>query len=132
LKRHSLSSDERIKGKKSFDRIFSSGKTVLSTDKKLKAVYIRDTELNNPGVKIAAAVSSKAGNAVWRNRVKRLIKESYRLNKESIDAKCKKEHLLLRIVFSPNFLNEKKNKKISFQEILSPVLDIIHRIKNEI
>lgn len=132
MKKHSLSSDERIKGKKSFDLIYNSGKTVLSADKNLKAVYKCVTEINNPGVKIAAAVSSKAGNAVWRNRVKRLIKESYRLNKGSLDAKCKKENLLLRIVFSPNFLNEKKNKKISFQEILSPVLDIIYRIKNEI
>lgn len=132
MKKYSLSLKERIKGKKTFDRIYNSGKTVFSANKKLKAVYISDVSSIDPGVKIAAAVSSKAGNAVWRNRVKRLIKEAFRLNKESIAEKCKKENLCLRIVFSPNFLNEKKNKKINFQEILPPVFEIISRIENEI
>lgn len=91
-----------------------------------------DRANENPGVKIAAAISKKAGNAVWRNRVRRLIKESYRLNKLAVLTKCQEKKMVLKIIFSANFLNEKNNKTIKYNDISKPVLDIINRIENEI
>lgn len=132
MKKHSLSSEERIKSKKEFDRIYEFGKTIYSSDKKLKAIFLCDRAVDNPGVKIAIAISKKAGNAVWRNRVKRLIKESYRLNKESLISKIKEKNILLRIIFSANHLNENRNKRLKLQYILTPVLDLLSVIKNEI
>ncbi|MCJ7552841.1 MAG: ribonuclease P protein component [Ignavibacteriaceae bacterium] len=132
MKKHSLSSEERIKSKKEFDRIYEFGKTIYSSDKKLKAIFLCDRAVDNPGVKIAIAISKKAGNAVWRNRVKRLIKESYRLNKESLISKIKEKNILLRIIFSANHLNENRNKRLKLQYILTTVLDLLSVIKNEI
>ncbi len=123
---------ERIKSKKEFNRIYVLGKTIYSTDKKLKAIFLCDREVDNPRVKIAIAISKKAGNAVWRNRVKRLIKESYRLNKESLISKINEDKILLRIIFSANYLNENKNKQLKLHYILTPVLDLLSIIKNEI
>lgn len=132
MKRYSLSGDERIKGKKSFDQIYSTGRIIISSDKRFKATYTCNPETDNPGIKIAAAVSSKAGSAVWRNRVKRLIKEVYRLNKEILIENIERKKLLVRIIFSPNFLNEKKNKKLNYYNVLPPVLEIMSKINNEI
>jgi len=132
LKKHSLSSEERIKSKKEFDRIYEFGKKIYSSDKKLKAVFLCDRAVDNPRVKIAIAISKKAGNAVWRNRVKRLIKESYRLNKESLVSKIIEKNILLRIIFSANHLNENRNKRLKLHYILTPVLDLLSVIKNEI
>lgn len=132
MKSFSLSRRERIKSKKEFDRIYTAGKTVFSEDKKLKAVYLYDPAASETGVKIALAVSKKAGNAVWRNRLKRLIKEAYRLNKEPLYLKAQEEKFLLKIVFSANYLNEAKNKHLNFQQILTSVLDLLNNIKREI
>ena len=132
MKKYLLSGAERIKSKKEFEHIYEFGKTIYSSDKKLKAIFLCDRSVDNPKVKIAIAISKKAGKAVWRNRVKRLIKESYRLNKESLISKINEDKILLRIIFSANYLNENKNKQLKLHHIVIPVLDLLSVIKNEI
>ncbi len=130
MKRYGLSAKERIKSKKDFDKIFSSGKTLYSSSKLIKAVYIIEKEDKNKGVRIAVAVSKKLGIAVWRNRIKRLVKESYRLNKEILLDICSKKEILLKIVFSPNFLNEKNNKNIMLLDLMPSVVDLMIKLRS--
>ncbi len=132
MKRFGLSAGERIKKKKDFELIYSSGSIIISSDQKIKAIFIKDKNNPNPGVSIAAAVSKKAGIAVWRNRMKRLIRESYRLNKKILNDICSQKKILLKIVFSPNALNEKNNKKIKLNDIVPGVLDIMLKLKSEL
>jgi len=130
LKRFGLSANERIKSRKEFEKIFSAGKTIFSSEKKIKATYIIEKQSEQPGAKFAAAVSHRAGNAVWRNRLKRLIKETYRLNKQVLIEDCVKKKILVKIVFSPVFLNQKKNKKLNISDIMPDTLEIISKLKS--
>ncbi len=130
MKRFGLSAGERIKKKKDFELIYSSGNIIISSDQKIKAIYLKEKN-PKPGVIIAAAVSKKAGIAVWRNRMKRLIKESYRLNKKILTDICFQNKILLKVVFSPNAYNEKKNKKINLNDVMPGVLDIMLKLKSE-
>lgn len=130
MKRYGLSSNERIKKKKDFEKIFSSGSVVYSSSNILKAIYIVEKEDVKKGVRIAVAVSKRSGIAVWRNRIKRLIKESYRLNKEILSEICLRKNILLKIVFSPNILNEKNNKKVMLQDLQPSVLDIMNKLRS--
>ena len=130
MKHYGLSAKERIKSKKDFDKIFSSGKIIYSSSKLIKAVYIVEKEDKNKGVRIAVAVGKKLGIAVWRNRIKRLIKESYRLNKEILLEICSKNNILLKIVFSPNSLNEKKNKNIMLIDLMPSVVDLMTKLRS--
>ena len=132
MKRYGLSAEERIKSKKDFEKIYLTGTTVFSADKKIKATYIIEKDVNKPVVKIAAAVHHKSGTAVWRNRVKRLIKEAYRLNKSLLCEMCFTKNVLLKIVFSPYFLNEKKNKKIMLDEVMPGILEIMLKLKSSL
>ena len=132
MKRFGLSSEERIKSRKDFQQIYSSGKIFFSNQKIIKALFIIEENSKLPGVKIAAAVFKKAGNAVWRNRLKRLIKESYRLNKEILLSSAQEKKLLLKIVFSPNLLYQKKNKNLKLKIIMPEVVDIMLKIKSSI
>ena len=130
MKRYGLSADERIKSRKDFELIYSSGTTIFSADRRIKAIYLISAEADSPGVKIAPAVSKKAGKAVWRNRVKRLIKEAYRLNKEILTGLSLQNDILIKIVLSPNMLNERTNKNIRLNEVAPGILEILLKIKS--
>ena len=139
MKEFGLSGSERIKRKKDFELIYNTGKILHSADRKLKAVFIElkdgfehlpltdysDEDINKECMAaIAAAVSKKAGNAVWRNRIKRLVRESYRLNKKILIKKR------LLIVFSPLQLNQKKNGKICLEDLMPSVIDLLNKINS--
>jgi ribonuclease P protein component len=132
LKQYGLSPKERIKSKKSFNEIFTTGKVLISKDHTIKATYIVDTKAEECGVKIAAAVSKKHGKAVWRNRVKKLIRTSYRLNKERLINFCKEKRILLRVVFSTYSVNEQAMKKIRLKDIMPGVVELMNRIESSI
>ena len=129
MKKYGLPAQERIKNKKDFENIYESGILVISSNKKVKATYLIESETEMPGVKIAAAVFKKSGTAVWRNRVKRLFRESYRLNKSELISLCIKNKKLLKIVFSPYMLNQRKNRKLRLEEIMPGLVEIINLIK---
>ena len=132
MKHFSLSAKERIKSKKIFDAIYTSGKTIFSANKKFKASYLIEQKSERSEVKMAAAVSKKSGNAVWRNRVKRLIKESYRLNKFGLINFAEEKKVTFNIVFSANALTEKKNKKPKLKDVMPDIIELIMRLKGSL
>jgi ribonuclease P protein component, eubacterial len=132
LKKFGLSAHGKIKSRKDIEEIYSKGKTLFSSTKKIKAIYIIDQNSNEPGVKISIAVSHKSGNAVWRNRVKRLLKESYRLNKQIIIKNTEDLGFLIRIIFSPYSINMRSNKNIYLNDIMPDVIDIMSRISIDV
>lgn len=131
MKKQGLSSRERIKSKKDFEELYSSGKIFISSDQKIKAIYLVK-ENNKDGIAIAAVVSRKQGKAVWRNRVRRLIKEAYRLNKLELTKHCFNSGKKISLIFSAYSLSEKKNKKIGLREIIPGVSELMGKIKSAI
>ncbi len=74
---------EKLKSKILIENLFTEGKTVSSYP--LKLVYLKTDLIES--VKIQAGVSVPKRNfkrAVDRNRIKRLMREAYRLNKHLI------------------------------------------------
>lgn len=128
MKIYSLSKKERIVGKKLFDTIYKNGLIFFSDDKKIKTIFLFEKNSEKPFVKISVAISKKAGSAVWRNRIKRLLRESYRLNKSVLVEFVKSEKLNLNIVFSTNDLNQKNNRKINLDEIMPDVVNVLDKI----
>lgn len=131
MKNFSLTQNERVKKKRDFEKIYSFAKVLFSSDRLIK-VHLLSIDSNVSGVKIAAAVSKKAGSAVWRNRVKRLIKESYRLNKKSLVDKVLEKKIQLLLVFAPYKLSEKSNKKIYLKDISPGVVELMNKIKQQV
>lgn len=83
MKTFSFQKKEKLKSKKRIEKLFAEGESVYGPP--LKLIFIK-TELPG-GVPIQAgvAVSKKRfKSAVARNRIKRLLRESYRLNKHIV------------------------------------------------
>lgn len=79
---YTFSKKEKLKSQKLIEQLFAEGKSVSAFP--LRMVYIQ-TPLDSE-VKIKAGVSVSKRNfkkAVDRNRIKRLLREAYRLNKAS-------------------------------------------------
>jgi len=127
LKRFGLSKHERIKRKNEFSRVYNSGKIIYSNSRKLKAIfYLGKSE--SESVKVAFGISKKAGNAVWRNRLRRLLREVYRLNKEIL-SDCNRS---LWIVFSPNMLNKKENPRLFLRDVKLDMIDLLNKLRDNI
>lgn len=74
---------EKLKGKKRIEQLFAEGKTISHYP--LRLIYLK-TKLED-GAKIKVGVTASKRNfksAVKRNRIKRLMREAYRLNKSQI------------------------------------------------
>lgn len=66
---------EKLKKNEEFKKVYARGKSVVTPY--LVLYFMRNnTEYNRLGI----SVSKKVGNSVVRNRVKRLIREAFRLN----------------------------------------------------
>ena len=71
---------EKLKSRKLTKQLFAEGKSFLVFP--IKVVYLPITELVDFPIKIGVSASSRTfKNAVDRNRIKRVLKEQYRLNK---------------------------------------------------
>lgn len=127
MKRFGLSKIERIKRKNDFSHVYDSGKIIYSNSRNLKAIFCFGEDDSND-VQVAFGISKKAGNAAWRNRLRRLLRESYRLNKKNL-VNCGKS---LLIVFSPNSLNKKKNLKIHLRDIEPDMINLLQKIEDSI
>jgi ribonuclease P protein component len=71
----------RLKVRGEFDAVFKGGKKAVG---KAFVIYARPNELGFN--RLGLAVGKKAGNAVRRNRIKRMIREAFRLETPSLPA----------------------------------------------
>ena len=72
---------ERIKSKKGFQLVYSSGRSVVDS---LSVIYV--LTFPSDKVQIGLAVGKKLGNAVLRNHVKRMMREVFRNRKHELKA----------------------------------------------
>lgn len=91
---------EKLCSQKSIDRLFAKGESFIAYP--LRVVYFLEDENEEskqlPSV-LASVSKKKFKRAVKRNRVKRLIREAYRLNKQPIIDLLKANNMRMDIAF---------------------------------
>jgi ribonuclease P protein component len=95
-KSYSLGKSERLKSRKQIDALFESGKKI--TQFPFRLLY--KTEAGLSGLKAGFAVSSKNfPRAVDRNRIKRLTREAYRIQKKDLEISLSRNSFGIQLFF---------------------------------
>lgn len=81
-RRLSLASGQRLRSKLQFDALYASGRRI---DDRFFGLRIKPNGLAHPRIGLAVAIKT-AGSAVARNRLRRLIRESFRLAQHELPA----------------------------------------------
>src|SRR5690554_6276250 len=121
--------NEKLKSKKTIERIFLEGKSVTKFPLKLFFIPVENAD----GVKIKAAVSVSKRNfktAVDRNRIKRLLRESYRLNKHLVTENITANYAFLFLYVGrdlPEFQLLENKMKLLLNEFLATEVKKIGR-----
>lgn len=70
-----------IRKNKDFQAVYQNGKSYAN---KLLVMYVKKTDM--PKSRIGISVSKKVGNSVVRHHITRLIRESFRLHEDMVEA----------------------------------------------
>ncbi|MBK9225111.1 MAG: ribonuclease P protein component [Flavobacterium sp.] len=118
---------EKLKSKKTIDLLFSEGKSVSKYP--LRLVYIESdygiAENSTQKIKMGVSVSKKYfKHAVDRNYFKRVLRETYRLNKHLLIDHLEKPHAFMFFYQS--------NDRLSYQEIETKTIQLFEKFVVEI
>ena len=115
---YSFSKESKLKSRKTIDRLFVEGKSF--TQSPLKLLFVR---LEKQGATQAAFAVPKRNFklAVARNRIKRQLRESYRLHKHMLNSDSNENYALLFLYISKS--------KSSHKEIESSVVNLLAKLK---
>ncbi|KJD36704.1 ribonuclease P [Tamlana sedimentorum] len=110
--------NEKLKSKTLIDELFASGKSVSAYP--LRLVYLPTTFNNNVMAKTGVSVSKRNfKTAVARNRIKRLMREAYRLNKPDIFNNLSTPHAFMILYIGkeiPSFYHVNAKMKQLFEK----------------
>ncbi len=121
--KHTLGQEERLKSRKLIGRLYTEGKVIKTFP--LRMVYLETVHSSDYPAQFGVSVPKRLfKRAVDRNRIKRLIREAYRLNKQiiysNIDKPC---------VFMISYLGK---TELSYQEIEHKVIKILRQFVEHI
>ena len=84
--------EEKLKSRKLIEQVFAEGKAISANP--LRLIYVMPSQPMEFPVKVGVSVSSRNfKKAVDRNRIKRLLREAYRLNKSALTDHARKNNL---------------------------------------
>ena len=113
---------ERLKSKRYFDALFAKGKSIKSYP--IRVIFLEFNEENFEGIKslpnqsqVAFSVPKKRfKKAVDRNRIKRQMREAYRLNKHLLN-----KNYAMVFVYLPN-------EKLAYQTIEKAMVKALEKL----
>ena len=125
-KKHSFSKTERLKNNKEISRVIKDGIFLFSEH--ISLTYIESTDLNSGFNKVAVSIPKKKfKSAVKRNKLKRQIKEVYRLNKDIINTVSDETAVYYDMMFIYRL-----KVMIPFQSIKDEVLSLLNKMSGRI
>jgi ribonuclease P protein component len=124
--RYTFKKEERIYIQKEIDLLFEKGLSFVVHP--LRVVYVEKQPVSNVEAAILVSVPKKKfKRAVKRNRIKRLIREAYRLNKQILRQKLleKGKRLLIGFIFIENKLSDWETIELAVKKSLTKLAELM-------
>jgi ribonuclease P protein component len=119
---NSFSKSEHLCGEKRITRLFTEGEAFIAFP--LRVVFLIEKGNDTEPASILVSVPKKRfKRAVKRNQLKRLIRESYRINKYELLEKLKEKELQIHIAF--NYVSD---DEMDFQKIETKMKMALQRL----
>jgi len=110
--------NEKLKSKTSINQLFSEGKSVSKYP--LRLVYMQHEDANLPKIQMGVSVSKRYfKKAVDRNYFKRVLRETYRLNKKILHEQIEKSYSFMFFY--------QTNEKLNYQEINEKTIELFNK-----
>lgn len=124
--RFKFNKEEKLKSAKLIEQLFEQGSSMYEFP--LGMMYLKINHNSNHPVKVSFSVSKrKFKRAVDRNRIKRLMRECYRLNKHSLYSNIENKYILMF-----TYIDEKEHKYVDIEEKMIHLMKKLIQIsKNE-
>ena len=129
--RRTLKKSEIIRGKRIFDQIFERGVRIRSAIIQALVLASPAAEGSPPGVRMAAVVPKVAGKATARNRLKRLIRESYRNEKSILLSPARPIDGTLNIVFLWSPRTRVPARDVKLETVNGEITGLLHKIREQ-
>ena len=124
--RFTFKKDEKLKSHKLIERLFVEGQRLKSYP--LQLVYLETTHTSEAKIQVGFSVPKRRfKRAVDRNRIKRLIREAYRLQKHNLkviqDLNCTKIYIFMFVYIA--------KEELSYKEISTQMASIITKFNTK-
>ena len=126
IMRNTLGKDERLKSRKSMDLLFKSGQSFAVFP--IRVIWLKN-DMENPAFPVQvmfSATKKKFKKATDRNRIKRLMREAYRLNKQLLyePLRAKGVPIIAAFIYTGQSLPQ-------FEEVQDKIILTLQRLANE-
>jgi len=119
--RQTFNKRERLKSKKLIQQLFAEGKSL--TVYPLKLIYLASDHESPYKIQTGVSVSKRNfKKAVQRNRIKRLMREAYRKNKDLVDGSENTKKHIFMFIYQGNKELEYRVIEEKMKELLSAFL----------
>lgn len=119
---NSFSKAERLNSRRLIEKLFQEGRSFFVYP--FKVFYLKKISDKSPPVQVLVSVSKrKFKNATDRNKVKRLIREAYRLNKNPLfkHLSASKKYTVIGLIYTGETI-------LPFAQIESKIILILQRL----
>ncbi|MCF8267066.1 MAG: ribonuclease P protein component [Ignavibacteriales bacterium] len=126
-----LPKNERLSSKKDISYLFDEGAFFNTASGRLRSGYVLvPSEFPGFYAKTAFIVPKKSGKAFWRNRLRRLLKEAYRLNKHILSPAEIFPGYIYHIVLINIFFRQQKHPTLRLSDVSDDVIELLSAIRD--